>query len=161
MEDMMAALACANARLNRCATEMRSSTSIKIKTPCVTRPTSWFTQHKQELRLLARTEFIKSMRIHLSDEHARIADLPDEAMDVLFDRVTRIYCNVASTGKLEVVITYGCTSGPRWCAIVWYQRALLAAIRQKVKQETELMTRFVLFICLLRSLFHDKYNVSC
>ncbi len=132
-----ACLARGNAALIESAKGMIYTSPINVKSPCLVRPREWFTQHRAALLEVALVEFLARFNIKPGHALQKVYDLPDEAVAILYERMITHYCDLAANGGLVMTVYRGCCPDGKTCLMIWYQRALLVAIRRKVKEEEE------------------------
>jgi hypothetical protein len=101
---------------------------IRVHSSILSRPMEWFTRHKKALLDLAHVLFKNDFKN---------VTLSERIKNILFDRVVKQYCASAKSGDLNVVITQGCCQSNKGCILVVFQRALLVAIRTKVREEED------------------------
>jgi len=105
---------------------------VNVKTPCLARPVAWFTQHRDAI-MVAATDMV------LADESVLTSCLPMSrvAGTILYDRVVRSYCKAVETNVQVVVLAQGCCRTNKKCHFLIWQRAILVALRTRIKEEEQ------------------------
>jgi len=96
----------------------------KVTTPCIPRPDTWFKEHFEAILAEADAACPSSER--------------PEIRGIMLGDVMAQYVRMAASGILTFTYNTGCRCGNlRTCSVVLYKRALLVAIRRRVKEEEE------------------------
>lgn len=118
-----------------CARREHIVSAYALASPCLERPPGWFDSHGDTLMEDAMHIYAKDKGIPPNAESLK--HLPRSAQAILFERVVATYVHMAASKELTFPVKQGCCNNFKICQFVLFQKAVLMAIRKRVKGEEE------------------------
>jgi hypothetical protein len=113
----------------------------RFRFPCAARPAIWFTTRRSDIRARADSHYAEnaaSINKKAPDalkEWTFIVNVPDEARQILLDRVITDYMAMIAKKETSMLLKLKWCFHPKNCSLMIYQRFIVQSIRELIREE--------------------------